>query len=66
MPSLISKSIKPFTWNKNQFEINQAFKDAMQEREASEIVVVACVGEGRVGKVFIDFISPVPTPPLSF
>jgi hypothetical protein len=66
MPSLISKSIKPFTCNKNQFEINQAFKDAMQEREASEIVVVACVGEGRVGKVFIDFISPVPTPPLSF
>jgi hypothetical protein len=58
MPALISKPLKPFTWNNNKFQINQAFKDEMQERETSEIVVVACVGEARVGKVLAEITYP--------
>jgi hypothetical protein len=54
MPASFSKPIKPFAWNNNnKFEINQAFKDAMREREKSEVVIVGCVGEGRSGKVLI-------------
>jgi hypothetical protein len=50
---LHESSMKLLSWSMNQLEMNESFKDAMLERETTEIVAVACVGEARAGKVFL-------------